>query len=229
MKIERFFRLSCLILGMALIIQTGLISVSENSGFKQALHHMSASWVRLAKTLPDAIKFSNNIVIASVLKVQTASDIVVPAKGEPNSIDTVPVEAVVMNVEETLFGNLQGQFTLFHTGLSRPDVKPLPIPPNEPEPPKDILPSAPTNLLNALVFLEDDPPYNTGEKYILFLTDGPVLDGVQTKASISPEGRYQITPQGRLIPFTTRGMALQFRSITLSRFRVLLKTALAGI
>jgi hypothetical protein len=45
---------------------------------------------------------------------------------------------------------------------------------------------------NATYVLDGDPPYEMGQRYLLFLT--PREDG--TYRAISPEGRYEITPHG---------------------------------
>ncbi len=58
---------------------------------------------------------------------------------------------------------------------------------------------------------DEDPSYKVGKRYLLFLTPRP--DG--TYLVVSPEGRYQVTPDG-LVPVTHKSFAAGLKGASLS-------------
>lgn len=207
------FRRFAAILGALLAIQV-IVPLPERN--LQA----SASWVNLASSLEDAKKLSEVIVVGRVVRTEAADDIVVPARGEPNDVDRVGAEAVTVVVDRTYKGNAQGAIQLFHTKLESEGASPVPLTRSASPPANRATPAPPTETETRRVLLDGDPPYQTGEQYLLFLTRGPVLKqhGVEvpTLAVIAPEGRYLLFALGadranpQLRALTKRGFAPEY-------------------
>lgn len=180
----------------------------------------SASWINLASSLDEAKKLSDVIVVGRVVRTESADDIVVPARGEPNDVDRVGAEAVTVTVDQTYKGNPPGSIQLFHTKLESGADSPVPLPASATRPVNRATPAAPTETEPRRVLLDGDPPYEAGEQYVLFLTAGPLLKrngvDVPTLAVIAPEGRYLISPllndrnNSRLRSMTKRGLAPEY-------------------
>ncbi|UQN09379.1 hypothetical protein [Deinococcus sp. QL22] len=186
----------------------------------QAAPGMHASWVNVARSLDEAVKLSQTVVVARVVGVKRASDLTVKAAGEPNGVDRVPVERVLLEVQ-ALYGSAPQQVTLFHTGLSTGQLTDQ----TPPEKAPDLKPTdqaAPTQTSPRTTLLEDDPEYKEGQQYVLFLRPGPELDGEKTLRVIAPEGRYLLEGQ-RLMAVTTRGAAKEIAGLSLSQLAARLK------
>lgn len=200
-----------------------------------------ASWKDLARTLPQGVRLSSSIVVAKVAAIRPAPDltrrILDPKTREIKEIDRVPQEIIELVVEQTAFGLPVEKVNLYHTGNSSPVARTYEVQPLDPKEPVDrTTPPGPSNDEATLWFLEDDPGYKLGERYVLFLhlKPGPIvstrLGQFETQRVIAPEGRYLIMPgpggaqDERLVSFTTRGMAPSVGSLTLPRLLELLKT-----
>ena len=212
MKLDKgvkFFSISIVVLGATFAVQLGL-------HIKQRPQQRSfASWKDRPDTIMQAKELADQIVLAKVSKVQRADDLVVKAPGEPGDEDRIAIEVVTITVEKMYKGQKQGLIRMFHTGLSAgPHVKARQVPPEQ-QP-------------QSVVLLEDDPPYQVGERYVLLLRDGPNVtverQSVKTKAVISPEGRYRITERNEIEPVTERGFAGELKGKKLEELERLLQS-----
>lgn len=125
-------------------------------------------WEFYPKSFREARDKATLIVLAEVVKVERGPDAVVQVKGLPNDEDRVPMQHVTVKVAKTYRGQaVTGEtVTLAQTGGG--DVG----------------------------FSDDDPAYQVGERYVLFLRPGrPSLYRI-----ISPEGRYRVTAGGLVEP-----------------------------
>jgi hypothetical protein len=73
--------------------------------------------------------------------------------------------------------------------------------------------------------IEDDPGYAVGERHLLFLIEGPQVDGQLTKVVLAPEGRYRVARRyligpATLRPVTGRGFAKQVAGKKLSAVEI---------
>jgi hypothetical protein len=182
-RIARSTRLTAVLLAVSLFAQL-LLSPPDHE------LRASASWTHFAASLDQAKALSAVIVVGHVERVAAGNDIVVPARGEPNSEDRVACELVTIAVDRTYKGRAPNAILLFHTALERTDATPAPLPASVSPPPNRATPAAPTETESRRVLLDGDPPYQVGEHYVLFLTPGPTIGGVATLAVIAPEGRY---------------------------------------
>lgn len=205
MTLNRVLAWTSAALGLTLVIQLAVASyLGTRPPEPRRLH---ASWVNLANTLAEGVAQSDHVVVAKVLSVSEGPDITVNAAGEPGGVDSVPTQIVTLSVEEALIGGggPGGVVELFQTGQATDATL---IPPGEVD--QDLKPSkGRSNLIvpsagdQRATILEDDPPYQPGEKYVLFLKD---KQGSPTgmKRALAPEGRYQVTKGNKLKPTTQR-------------------------
>ncbi len=75
-----------------------------------------ALWYHNPRNLFEAIGLARAIVVAEVVGVYDAPDIVVPVKGLDNDEHRVPNQRIALTVRQTLKGNVGKSFDLFHTG-----------------------------------------------------------------------------------------------------------------
>jgi hypothetical protein len=188
-----------------------------------------ASWRNSPDTLEQAVELSDDIVRGRVTRVRRAEDIVVQAAGEPDGEVRIPVEAVTIQLERTLKGGPKERIQVFHTGLSKGDSAAEKGAPREDPPPRpDDGVDRPRRLPRPSIaesrtfLLEGDPPYKSGDRVVLFLTEGPALevDGetVQTMAIVAPEGRYAVDDDEELDPVIDRKFADEQRGKPLREF-----------
>lgn len=182
---------------------------------------MHASWVNVARSLEEAVKLSQAVVVARVVGVKRASDLTVKASGEPGGVDRVPAERVLLEVQ-ALYGSAPRQLTLFHTGLSTGQLTSQ-TPPDKARDLKPMDQAPPTQTSPRTTLLDDDPEYKEGQQYVLFIRPGPELDGQKTVRVIAPEGRYLLEGE-RLIPVTSRGAAKEIAGLSLPQLAARLKT-----
>ncbi|MFQ5856039.1 MAG: hypothetical protein ACE5LU_10385 [Anaerolineae bacterium] len=184
----------------------------------------SASWVASPNSLEEAARLSESIVLGRVVEVAPADDLVVRVPEEPEGVDRVPTEVVVFEVEDVFKGDTPGTEFIFHTGLSGENVR-------DEEAREQAAERArkPVEDEGRAVILEDDPPYEQGELYVLFLTKGPESKvgerAIRTVRAISPEGRYLITDNRTVEPVTDRKFAGELRGMSLEEFARLIKEA----
>lgn len=186
--------------------------------------HYHASWVRKANSLDAAARLSNQIALGRVTNVRRGPDIVVAAATEPGGEDRIPVEIVTIRLEKAYKGGKPQTIQVFHTGLSTA-AQPQPLP-QEGELDnryQSDQPPGPRGNLERLISIEDDPPYKVGERYLMFLTEGPTISGIPTQALIAPEGRYRVSANNRLQAITDRGLARSLEGTGLDRVEQLLQ------
>jgi hypothetical protein len=182
-----------------------------------------ANWAYSPKSLEEADSLASQVVVGRVVNVRKGKDIVVPQHNEPSGEMRIPTEVVTIHVDNTLKGVKQSVIKLFHTGTSRYTAVPREIP-------KEFQGKGqPANAIAAQLkpfLLEGDPEYVVGERYLLFLTDGPDLEkGLQRV--VAPEGRYAINEADGLVPVEHRGLSKKLKGVALSEFHVMYNEMLA--
>lgn len=206
MTLNRVLAWTSAVLGVALVIQVAIASYIA-SGPK--VHRLHASWINLANTLAEGVAQSDDVVVGEVLSVSKGPDLVVQAPGEPGDVDSVPTQIVKIRVEKALKGAPGAEVEVFQTGQST-DAEI--VPPGDVKD-QDLKPShgrdkliVPSGGDARATILEDDPPYQPGEKYVLFLKNQGADTGQPTgmKRALAPEGRYQVTKGNKLKPTTQR-------------------------
>lgn len=149
---------------------------------------MMASWAHAPESLAEAVDLADQIVVGKVVRVRQAQPIVIEAEGEPDGVHSVPVQAVTFQIEKTHKApadrrGAPDRVEVFHTGGQDDAGTPI--------------------------MLEGDPEYRPGQRYLLFLAEGPELrvagSQVLTRSVIAPSGRYGIGSDGRLEPAARRG------------------------
>jgi len=203
MTLNRVLALTSVALGALLVIQVALVMSRPP---ERRLH---ASWLNLANTLEEGAAQSDHVILGEVLEVRKGQDIVVPAPGEPNDEHRVPTQIVKLRVEKAYKGAPGEVVELFQTGQST-DAEVEPSPSDDTHGKSRAKAPQPTSGDARQNFLEDDPPYQVGEKYVLFLKDQQGAEGRPTgrKRALAPEGRYQVTKNDKLKPVTPkRGFA----------------------
>lgn len=107
-----------------------------------------AFWVNQPNTMAETIDLSTAIVVARVVGVWNAPDLVVPVEGlNADNESRIPNQRIGFEVTSVVDGKIPESFELFHTG-------------------------------NEEFIIEGDPPYEVGETYLLFVTpreDGTYL------------------------------------------------------
>lgn len=206
------------ILGISAGLLTGLLGVQMlvlSQQEPRETHY--ATWDKNPKSLAEGQKLSKRIVKGRVIKIERGKDIVVKTPGEPGGVDRIPVEIVTL----ALTGRYKGKGTVpktvrvFHTGVSRVSTKGLKRKPKPKDGKHGGLP-IPTKArskrsasqVNRFV-LEDDPPYRMGQKYIMYLRDGPTVRDkagrrVKTSRMVNPSLRMRVLRGNKLRPATTR-------------------------
>jgi len=142
-------------------------------------HRYHVSWKNRPEKEADGNKLAKHIVEAQVVKIE-ASTMELPIKGEEGGKDVIPIEVVTMEVSDTLKGKVPKTIEVFNTGDSKNNIS-----------------------------LENNPPYKRGERYLMYLDNGPKVrvkgKVVQTVSAISPEGRMAIDNKGNLKAVSKRG------------------------
>jgi hypothetical protein len=193
-----------------------------------------ASWANNPRSLAEAKDSSDEIVTGRVMRVRRTDDLVLAVPGEPGNVDSIPVEVVTVKVETRHKGGKGKPQTieLFHTGLSKKTPpserggQPPGPPPAGARKPARQLDESP--LASRTIILSDDPPYESGERYVLFLRPGPMVTAggarVATQRVLSPEWRYRVKGDGRIDPISKRAaFAQQQRGRRLREFEALVR------
>jgi hypothetical protein len=203
--VKPYLKWSALVLGAMLVGQSTYLAVSM-SGRAQPTYF--ASWVHRPESLEAARKLANQEVLGRVTRVRRADDLTTAAPGEPGGVDRIPVEAVTIQIEKSYKGDKPQTIEVFHTGQTsaRGDRQPPSSPPAGTKPPERR--GDPSDAETRTTWLEGDPPYQQGERYVLLLTNGPTLkvggETVQTRRPVSPEGRFRVNGQDQLEPVSDR-------------------------
>ncbi|HEX6076733.1 MAG TPA: hypothetical protein VFZ32_15895 [Micromonosporaceae bacterium] len=113
------FKRSIVTAALALPLLVGAVAVASASGGSDhapATHTYTPVWHNTPTSLAEAVDLGAVVVRATVVGVQQAPDIAVPAKGEPGGVDRVPTQAITFKAQETLKGSVASTFTVFRTG-----------------------------------------------------------------------------------------------------------------
>ena len=208
--INRMLSVGVLLLAGLLIAQLAM---------KASHHHemtgLHASWRFAPQSTAELDQLANEVVVGKVVNIRRGNDIVVKVDGEPGNVDRIPTEVVTLQVDQNIKGNPGGQVEVFHTGLSV-DVELLNRPvPKKPVPSNEKMPDLrtirkPTPQEANRYSLHDDPGYEPGQKYLLYLAEGPEF-AKGTRRIVAPEGRFLVAADTKLIPTVDRGAALELK------------------
>lgn len=203
------------ILGICAGVLIGFIGLQIVILWQQAPRKTAhAIWAHNPESLAEGQKLSKQIVSGRVIKVERGEDIVVKVPGEPGGVDAIPVEIVTLALTGIYKGEVVQTVRVFHTGISRLSTKGI----KKTLKPKDgkhgglpIPTKRPSKLSASQVSsfsLDDDPPYKVGQKYIIFLQDGPTVGDrtgkqVRTLTMVNPSLRFQVLPGNKLRPAAT--------------------------
>lgn len=209
MSTKRLLPKAIVLSAVVLAVQLALSDRSSDRGLPYL-----PSWVNNPQTMAEAKDSAEEILLGRVTQIRRAQDLVVAAPGEPGGSDSIPVEVVTIQVERRHKGDpgRPQQIEVFHTGLSRGqapadqgDQPPGPPPPGARRPRRAPDKSA---AASRTVILADDPAYQTGERYVLFLRSGPTVavggQQIATQRVLSPEGRYRVRSDDTVEPISTR-------------------------
>jgi len=192
MTVERLLVVAAL--GLAVPLAAQLIPGSRG---EPAVRTLMASWAETPADLEETAASAEQVVLGRVTRVRPGDDIVVQVAGEPDGVDRIPVEIITIQVDKSYKAGQRGPATtieVFHTGRSAG---------------RDV------------VTMMDDPPYQRGEQYVMFLKPGPEVGSggarVASQRLVSPEGRYRVRG-GRIEPVTDRGFAPRMRGRSLTDF-----------
>jgi hypothetical protein len=157
---------------------------------------MNAVWDFKPASLAEARAAAQQIVSVTVVSVAAGPDIVTPAKGEPDGVDRIPTQRVVVQVTKAYKGTAKvgDQLTLFQTG--------------------GLVSTAVPGDTHPRLVVDGDPFYAAGEQYVLMLVPGPQ----GTLRIISPEGRYKIDAKGTLSSATHGSVVDQVKAKGLAAF-----------
>jgi hypothetical protein len=180
-----------------------------------------AVWAAFPRSLADASKLADRVVLGEVVNVARAEDLVFESGGEKEDAGRlrIAVEAVEVRVLKNYKGKADHEtLTVFHTGLSQaesPAEKAPPPGPPPPRPPDGIdQPAAPQPSrkgVTTISVLDGDPSYKVGERYLLFLQEGPTLkvrgQEVRSNAIANPSMRFRVGADSSLDPIAKHGFA----------------------
>lgn len=224
-RLHRILRLSVIVLAVGFAAQIAI------NTYLYAPPRITAAWAYDPRDLGEAKGLAQHIVEGQVLRVDRADDLIMKADGEPGGVDRVAVEVVHMRVDGALKGQPPKEIQVFHTaGMPVTNLSPPPMsqappkPPDALEPPLQIVPFT-GNRVN----VHDDPHYQVGQRYLLFLREGPKLNlkgqPVATFSLLSPTTRFEVTKGNHLVPAVSEGLGFHFRGQNLLNFReMLMKT-----
>ncbi|MGH7428429.1 MAG: hypothetical protein ACREJ4_08775 [Candidatus Methylomirabilaceae bacterium] len=208
----------------AVILTAGLV-VQVVRGVNRLQHH--GKYMMLPafepQTLAEADRLADQVVVGQVVSLRRGADLVSKAPGEPGDVDRIPTEIVTLKIDKTMKGPAAQSVEVFRTGLSVDPLfdRPIPkTPPDTAERPKDAVgdPSKlprPTREQANRYSVHDDPPYQVGQRYLLMLTKGPEM-AKGARRLVSPEGRFFVGADNRLIPASQRAFAPQMRGRALT-------------
>jgi hypothetical protein len=196
---------SALSLGALFVGQASYLAVTLQT---QPRPTYFASWQFNPASLEEASKMADQEVVGQVVRVRRAADLTTQAPGEPGGVDRIPVEVITLRLEKAYKGGQAETVEVFHTGsTSSRGQRQAPTPPAGTLRPAGMR-GEPSDDETRTTWLEGDPPYQQGERYLLLLAGGPTLDvdgqKVATKRPVSPEGRYRVGGGGELEPMSNR-------------------------
>lgn len=208
MRIEKVLAVSAAVLLVVLLAQLGIQS------FQDPKPNTIASWKNHPKSLDEAKKLSDQIVVGKVTRIRRTELYPQERENLPEKV-SIPAEVVTFQVEDSLKGGKPATIEVFRTGSSigqpplersEPREKP-PERPKEGAVERSQRPPRGDEGQARSVILIGDPPYKQGERYLLLLMDGPEVQveggSIKTKTPISPEGRYRLSANNALEPVST--------------------------
>lgn len=215
-RMDRWLAGGVLTLSAAFAAQLLIAGTSDSHGPQRA---WIADWSESPESLEELVESADDMVLGRVTRVRPGPDLVVRVPGEPEE-DRIPTEIATIQVERRLKGAGGGgpqTVEVFRTGSTK-GTPPSAMGNQPAESPPDGVrrPSRPSPPSDRTVMLVDDPPYERGQRYLLALKPGPEMrvDGqnVQLRRPVSPEGRYVVDGQDRLVPVSSRaGFAQEMR------------------
>jgi hypothetical protein len=114
------FKRSIITAALALPLLVGAVAIASTSGSAgdapAAQTKLTPIWHNTPTSVDEAVDMGAVVVRGTVVRVEQAPDIVVPAKGEPGGVDRVPTQAITFKAQETLKGSVTSTFTVFRTG-----------------------------------------------------------------------------------------------------------------
>ena len=186
---------------------------------------MTAAWAYDPRDIAEAKALAQQIVEAQVVRAERADDIVIKAPGEPGDAIHIAVEVVTLNTVGKLKGEQGQEIKVFHTlGMpagfeAPPPMKSAPPKPKDGiDPPAQIVPFV-ANTVN----IHDDPQYRPGERYLLFLREGPQVQmkgqPIATHSLLSPTTRLLIRPDSKVEPAAQGGVGFMLRGQSMDQLR----------
>jgi hypothetical protein len=114
--------IGALVLSLAIfgVVAMGKSTVSDAAGANGAWH---AVWANQTASAKDAYNLGTLAVRATVVKVEQAADITVPAAGEPNNVSAIPNQTITLAVQDSYKGATSKTITVFHTGDGNHSLK----------------------------------------------------------------------------------------------------------
>ena len=207
------------------VLGVGFLAQIAINTYLYAPPTITAAWAYDPRDIAEAKGLARDIVEAQVTKAERADDIVLDAPGEPGGVDRIAVEVVTLTTTGRMKGEQAQEIRVFHTlGMptgfqAPPSMKGAPPKPKDGiDPPAQVIPFV-ANTVN----IHDDPQYQPGERYLMFLREGPQVkmrgQPVATHSLLSPSTRLLIRPDGKLEPMSQGGVGFLLRGQNLDQLR----------
>ncbi|MEK7216136.1 MAG: hypothetical protein AAB289_11115, partial [Chloroflexota bacterium] len=207
MKLNTALGIAAAVLGATF---AGQVAVSYFFGKPGPTHFVS--WQHYPKSAQEATALAKRIVEARVVNVRRGPDLVLQAPGEPGGADRIPQEVATLQVETDIKGTGPNQIEVSQTAafIGSPIGRPAPT---GPAPPKPVAPDGRTGRdrpaqvpeatypAAARHLLESAPPYQAGQRYVLFLTDGIPTVGELNEQRIAAKAKDANKVNARVFNF----------------------------
>jgi hypothetical protein len=209
MKLRVALLCGCAALSLSLAAQIALISQAQPTKI------YIASWADNPESLEETTDLAESVVHARVKRIRKSQPLELQIEG--GEVDRIPVEVITLELlDQDLKGNRQqgAEVELYRTGhsdMASPMTRAAPQGPPPARPAEGAVERSQAERQRggahqhgAVIYsaMMDDPPYRTGESYVLFIRPGPRLqvDGaeLQTSAIVNPAGRYRVRPDNTL-------------------------------
>ena len=218
-------RLNRIFLSAIAVLGAGFLAQIAINTYLYAPPRVTAAWAYDPRDIAEAKGLAQKIVEAQVTKVERADDIVMDAPGEPGGVERIAVEVVSLKALGGLKGEQAQEIKVIHTlGMPAgfedpPSMKGAPPKPKDGiDPPARMFPFV-ANTVN----IHDDPQYLQGERYLMFLREGPQvkIQGqlVATDSLLSPTTRLLIRPDNKVEPMSHGGVGLLLRGQNIEQLR----------
>jgi hypothetical protein len=221
----KYDQLNRILLSAIVVLGAGFLAQIAINTYLYRPPVITAAWAYDPRDLAEAKGLAQDIVEAQVMKAERADDIVIKAPGEPGDVIRIAVEVVTLNTVAKLKGEQGQEIKVFHTlGMpagfeAPPPMKSAPPKPKDGiDPPPRIMPFV-ANTVN----IHDDPQYQPGERYLLFLREGPQVHmkgkTVATHSLLSPTTRLLIRPDSKVEPAAQGGLGFMLRGQGMDQLR----------